>query len=96
VKTFLAELYFSRNAQSELRLHSERLRAAADQLTAEGTQISYVRTLFSPEDESCFYVFTGRRADDVAEVCRRAGIPCERITETVGPEAADPRKEEYR
>jgi hypothetical protein len=88
VKTFLAELYLSRSAQDELGRRSEIVRQAAEQLTAEGKQISYERTLFVPEDESCFYVFTGQQTDDVAEVCRRAGIPYERITEAVGPEAA--------
>ena len=74
MKTFLAELYLSRSAEGELGRLSERVRAAAEQLTAEGTPVSYVRTLFTPEDESCFYVFTGGHADAVAEACRRAGI----------------------
>lgn len=89
MKTYLVELYLSRSAQDQLGRLSESARSAAVQLTAEGMQISYVRTLFSPEDESCFYVFTAQRIDDVAEACRRAGISQEHITEAVGPELDD-------
>jgi hypothetical protein len=87
VKTFLAELYVSRAAQAELGPRSDALRAAAEQLTAEGKCINYLRTLFTPEDETCFHLLRGRREDDVAEACRRAGIPFERISEVVDPEA---------
>jgi hypothetical protein len=86
VKTFLAELYLPRRAQHELGLLSDRMREAATELTMEGKQVSYVQTLFTPEDECCFCVFAGRHAKDVAEVCRRAGVDAARVTEAVGPE----------
>jgi hypothetical protein len=81
VKTFLAELYLPRSAQDELGRLSEKMREAADELTAEGKQVSYLQSLFAPEDECCFYVFAGLNASDVAEACRRAGIDAARVTE---------------
>jgi hypothetical protein len=98
VKTFMAELYVSRAARVEVGRRSDALRAAAEQLTAEGKRITYLRTLFTPEDETCFHVLRGQREDDVAEACRRAGIPYERISEVVDPDAdmetgGQPRKE---
>ena len=87
MKTFLVELYLARAARGELQRQAQGAQAAAERLTARGTRISYLRTHFAPEDESCFHVFTGTSRDDVAEACRRAGIAFERIVEAVGPGA---------
>jgi hypothetical protein len=94
VKTFLAELYLPRNAGAELGRLVEKVREAADEVTAEGKQVNYLQTLFAPEDECCFYVFAGDHANDVAEVCRRAGLDAARVIETVGSITQDERRSE--
>ena len=67
----------------ELERDAARARAAASELTAAGRPTDYLRTLFVPADETCFYVFTSRDRRDVAEACRLAGIEFDRILDAV-------------
>lgn len=41
----------------------------------------YLRTIFVPEDETCFHLFEAVSADAVAEASKRAAIEHERIVE---------------
>jgi hypothetical protein len=42
-----------------------------------------VRSLFVPEDETCFLLIDAPSADVVREVVRRAELPFERVSETL-------------
>ena len=81
--TFLVELFVEHGSSDELEQWERRARGAADELTAEGTPTRYVRSLYLPEDETCFYVFQACSADAVTAACRRAGIAYERIVAAV-------------
>jgi hypothetical protein len=84
---FLVELYVSRAEAETVELTSERARAAAAQLTGEGTSVHYLRSIYVPEDETCFHLFEGSSADAVREAARRAGLRVERLSETKGARA---------
>lgn len=60
-----------------------RLRAAAEAMTREGTPVSYLRSLFLCDDETCFYVVEAPSADDVGEASRRAKLVYTRILEAL-------------
>lgn len=83
---FLVELYVPKAYFAGAAAGCGRLRAAADELTAEGWPVRLVRSIFVPEDETCFLLIEALTADEVRETARRAGVTCERVTET----AADP------
>jgi Protein of unknown function (DUF4242) len=81
---FLVELYVSRTDGASVESNAERSRIAAEELTLEGTPVRYVRSIFVPEDETCFYLYEAASIDDVREVARRAELPLERITAAAG------------
>jgi hypothetical protein len=86
---FLLELYVSRADRHVVEAGSERARAAAEQLTREGTPVRYLRSLFVPEEETCFYFYEAASAGDVREAARRAALPNENVAEAIsepGPE----------
>jgi hypothetical protein len=58
-------------------------RQVSEQMQAEGIPVRFVRSIFVPEDESCFYLYEAASADDVREAARRAALPFEHVAEAV-------------
>jgi uncharacterized protein DUF4242 len=56
-------------------------RQAAAEMSAGGTPVRYVRSIFVPLDEICFHLLEGPSAETVDEVAGRAGIVPQRILE---------------
>jgi hypothetical protein len=86
---FLVELYVSRVDAGAVARGAEQSRRAAAELTREGRPVRYLRSLFVPEDETCFYLYEASCVDAVREAARRAAVPFDRVTEAV----ADPSEE---
>ena len=78
---YLVELYLSRTGSAGIEAAAGRARAAADELTREGTAVTYLRSIFVPEDETCFYLYEAASAEAVAEASRMAEMPIARILE---------------
>jgi hypothetical protein len=74
-----------------LRAHERRARVAANELTKQGVEIRFVRSIFVPADEICFYVFEAVSAEAVRAACERAALRFARIVAAV-----DSREEEAR
>ena len=53
---------------------SERSRAAAGALGAEGLDVRYVRAIFVPEDEQCFLLYEAASKAAVIAATARAGL----------------------
>jgi uncharacterized protein DUF4242 len=66
---FALELYVSRTDTTAVRRTVELARTAA-----EGTTVRYLRSIFMPEDETCFLFFEAPSAAAVGEVAGRAGL----------------------
>jgi hypothetical protein len=78
---FLLEVYAARADARAVNEAACRARAAAVALVSEGLQVRYVRSIFVPEDETCFYVYEADSVGTVHEVARRAGLPVDRVVE---------------
>jgi len=90
---FLAELYVSRNNCAAVAVGWARLNGAAADLTAEGRRVRLVRSIFVPDDETCFVLVEAATADDVRETARRAAVPYERVVEAAFDlEATEPQQ----
>ena len=65
--SYLVESYLPRSARGRRGAAGRRAGAAAEQLTNEGTPVTYVRTTFLPDDETCFHLFDAGSVDAVDE-----------------------------
>ncbi|MEJ7791881.1 MAG: nickel-binding protein [Gaiellaceae bacterium] len=81
---FLVELYVARTDAAGAERNGKSARRAAEELTREGVEVQYVRSIFVPDDETCYLLFEARSADVVREAARRADLPFDRVAEAVG------------
>ena len=77
---FLVELYVSHDDHQTARRHAERAQRATAELTREGQPLRCVRSIFVPQDETCFVLYEAPSAVVVAEALRRAGLRHEHIS----------------
>jgi hypothetical protein len=92
VTGFLVELYVSQSDAAAVAHGAERTRLAAEELTREGTPVRYLRSIFVPEDETCFFLCEAGSAEAVREAVRRAALTFDRVAEAV----AEPRDQPTR
>ncbi len=78
---FLVELYVSKTDCDAVTVTLAHLHRAAAQLTVERRAVRVVRSIFVPEDETCFFLVEATSAEDVRETARRASLECERVVE---------------
>jgi hypothetical protein len=55
-------------------------RAAAGRLKAEGIPVRFRRSIFVPEEDSCFFLYEGPSVEAVREAARRAALTIEDVT----------------
>jgi hypothetical protein len=77
---YLLEHYVSRDDPNVAQDGGEACRAAAEELTRQGTPVYYRHSIFVPSDETCFILFEAESADAVRDVARIAALPCERVS----------------
>jgi uncharacterized protein DUF4242 len=53
--------------------------------------VRFVRTVFVPEDETCFYLYEAASADVVRQAARCAGLGVESVTEAAAKSKGDKR-----
>lgn len=83
---YLVEVYVSRAGSDGLEAAAERARSAADAMTREGLHVQWLRTIFVPEDETCFLLYEAVSADLVRQAAETAGIPHPRVLEATEPD----------
>ena len=89
---YIVELYVEREDDVALERGVELTRRAAERLTREGTRVLHLRSLFVPEDETCYLLFEARDAAAAQAAAGAAGLPFERPATAVaelGVEVAD-------
>jgi hypothetical protein len=82
--SYLVEVYLPRLRAADLRHAAARVRKAAEQLAREGTPVRHLRSIYLPEDETCFHFFEAADAETVREASRRATLMYQRVVEAVG------------
>ena len=80
---YLVEAYVSRDSRAgaNARPVLDSLTLTAGQLTCEGEGVRFVRSIFVPEEELCFYLFEAQTMEAVAEAAKRSGLAFVRILE---------------
>jgi hypothetical protein len=79
VARYLVELYLSRVGSDGLEPAAERARSAAEEMEQEGLPVRWLRTIYVPEDETCFYLYEAGSAEVVRRAAARAGLRFERV-----------------
>jgi len=51
----------------------------AEEMTASGTPVRYIRTTFSPDDGRCMCLFDADSSEDVRRLNDDAGLPYDRV-----------------
>ena len=78
---YLAEFYLPSSARpAEV---AGRARAGADLAAGAGAEVSFVRVIFVPQDESCFVIYAAGSAQDVATAGQHAGLVFDRVVAAV-------------
>jgi hypothetical protein len=87
---FLVEVYVSRVAANAAAPPAEAVSVAAEKMTREGTAVRFLRSIFVPEDETCFYLYWAQSAEAVHEAATRAGLRFERVSKVVSAQPTPP------
>ena len=90
MREYLVELYVPRDARATVTNGVIRARDAAEQLTREGTPVRYLRSLFVPEDETCFHLYDADSADAVRDTLHRAQLDFEHVAEAIEDHSHEP------
>jgi hypothetical protein len=83
MRQFLVEVFVPRSRAGELAATKKRVRAATTRVARSDGEVRYVRAIYVPEDETCFYVINASSAELVAEVSALAGLRDGRVVETL-------------
>lgn len=81
--SYLVETFLARGAAGERQARERRARSAADQLTREGTRVSFERSIHVPEDEICFFTFEAPSSCAAALVAERAALAPLRVVKAI-------------
>src|SRR5712692_4578496 len=93
VRSFLVESYWPGVSEQKLVSLVRRAQLAASDLRLEGGEVDFVGSILVPADETVFCLFDGLEAD-VRAVSERAGVPFERVLESLRIDGHRPVKEE--
>lgn len=80
---YLVEWYQAGLTGDLLDQAAERIGHATRQAAADGSTVHLLLTLCVPDDDVAFCLFAATSAQAVAEVCGRARLPLDRITEAL-------------
>lgn len=83
---FVLEHYVSRSDGDAVGNRAERARLAAEELSREGQPVRYLRSMFVPDDETCFFVYEAASIETVREAARRSALSFERLVEVISAE----------
>jgi hypothetical protein len=86
-KTYLVEAYVSKSDANCPAGIADRAVLASKEMRHEGTFVRYLRSIFIPQDETCFHIFEAGSEQDARNAAARAGIQPERVLETTNFEA---------
>ena len=86
---YLVELYISRDDAAGARRLARHARLSANELTRGATATRYLRSVFVPDDETCFLFYEAVSADAVRAAGRVAQLSFDHVAEMVGDFTAE-------
>jgi hypothetical protein len=92
MREFVVEQYLPSTAAEAAVEGAGAARAAAEQLTREGTEVHFVGSIFVPSDETCIHLYRAESSQAVRAAAARASLRLERVTEAVSDSGATRRR----
>ena len=99
---FLVEFYLSRTDTAAVGRCAGRARLVAEEQVRRGVPVHYLRSIYVPEDETCFLLYEAKTAQAARHAATLAGVDVERVCEVArdsrpgdNPTAANPEDKEY-
>ncbi len=89
-KGYVAECFWPGVRAADVQSAEARARDSVAALTREGEGIAYLGALLFPGDEVVFFEFDAVSMETVRRASEHAGLPFERIVESVGVSAKPP------
>ncbi len=89
----MVECYWPSVNEQKVAAAARRTRAAAGALRREGHDLRFLWSVLVPADETVFYLFDGDEAD-VRTVSEQAGIPFERVLQSLRIDGAPTAEDE--
>jgi ubiquinone/menaquinone biosynthesis C-methylase UbiE len=80
---YLVELYVAHGDHVLAQRHVAQAERAGVEMSGDGWAVRYLRSIFVPEDETCFLVYEADSADLVADAVRRAGLRLEHVSAAI-------------
>lgn len=68
---------------TQLEQLTGRARETTEQMQREGIQVRFLRSIFVPEDDACYFLYEGHSAADVQEAVWRADLELNQLTEAM-------------
>jgi hypothetical protein len=90
---FLVEFYLSRTDAAALRRSVRRARLAAEEQTRQGMPVRYLRSMYLPDEETCFLLYEAESAEAARRAAGLAAIGFERVSEVIGDTPAADNRE---
>lgn len=81
--SYLVETFLARGEAADCTERWQRATSAAEELTREGTRVSFDHTIYVPEDEICFFVVDAPSSQDAVRAAERANLDPFRVVEAV-------------
>lgn len=76
---YTVELHLRRTGWADLQDAAARARQATEQMRREGEHVRFLRSIFVPEDDACFFLYEGTSAESVKAAATRAELAVRRI-----------------
>ena len=80
---FLVEVYISQDDAGAAAGHAAAARTAAEEIDRAGTPVRFLRSIFVPDDETCFLLYEAASADVARAAAVRAGLSPARVSEAI-------------
>ena len=80
---YTVELCHPRAGWGDLQEATARARQATEQMRLEGEYIRFLRSIFVPEDDACFFLYEGSSAQSVRAAALRAELGVVRVDEAL-------------
>jgi muconolactone delta-isomerase len=83
---FTVEAHQPDEGWADLQQVAARAREVAEDMQREGVPVRFLRSIFLPEDDACFFLFEAPTREAVREAVTRAGLRPRHVQETIAPE----------